>query len=99
LKTCKSCLEKQSAIRTGQQEKENVNPQDNLKDKPKAPKARPVTLSWETFLSLLKDNLGRPFEVDAFVELICDPLVVQSASDQATTISKAIWEAMGYRFK
>src|SRR5262249_16863577 len=101
LKTCLSCLKKQAAIRSSredsQKEKENIPPHDHA-DTQKL--QRPSTLSWNEFLSLLRGGHGYPHSIDAFVEeLPHDPLCEQNVSDRATTVSKAIWEATGYRFK
>src|SRR6266487_549893 len=59
LKTCMGCLKKQAAIRAGQWEKENIGawmPPNGKQE----PTERPPTLTWATFLSLLKDNHGHP---------------------------------------
>lgn len=62
---------------------------------------RTPTLGWDAFISILKDNCNNAYEVDAFVmeqeRILLTP--VMSCHERAAVISKAVWDATGYRFK
>jgi hypothetical protein len=59
------------------------------------------TLSWDVFLSLLTENKDDAFELEAFLNVpIGGPLVdAKGGLDRAKAVSKAVWDATGYRFK
>ena len=97
-KTYASCFKKKATYRASQQKKKNIEVQ-NSQIGPSAKKH--LTLMWGEFLSLLNDNHGCPWELDAFVvePENGSPIATQSIHDHATAVSKAIWKVIIYQFK
>jgi hypothetical protein len=103
LKTCVACLEKMAGRRiqaTGDKENDSKK-QSKVNKGSRARMDRPPTLSWDVFISLLKNNKDKACELYAFIiEPPCIPLVPQKdCHDRVAVVAKAVWDATGFRFK
>ena len=102
LKTCTSCLEKQSANRSLKKMisgKENI-PQKATGARRRVGEGRPSTLAWEEFVVLLSKHKGQAVEFSAFVkELSQEATEPREDLERAKAAAKAVWDATGYRFK
>ena len=106
LKTCGKCLKKVADKRDGKKRQSAGDKENDIDETQPRKRAKPShdevpTLAWDTFISLLTENKGSAFELEALVYVPSgDPLThPRSSLDKATRISRDIWDATGYRFK
>lgn len=113
-KNCATCLAKaakRKAEKKGQQDesdsdKENTQPGQGARSR-SGPDDTPH-VSWNDFLSLLREHSDSPFQLTAFVALPPRDILgdtssagpaVPSGKEQAKMLAAAVREATGYRFK
>lgn len=109
-KTCATCLAKATAAKKSQRddsESESEGTQSGAGGKHYLAPYDPPHLTWNDFLSLLKENSGSAFELKAFVALPSRNALGDASAhepsptghEQAKKVAAAVWEATGYKFK
>lgn len=106
LKMCGKCLKKVADKRDGKKKRSAGDKENDIDEMQTHKRAKPShgkvpTLTWDTFISLLTENKGSAFELEALVYILLgDPLTPpRSSLDKATRISCGVWDATRYRFK